>query len=59
MATVLESDQKAPFSIIGEGGAPFPGLLHFTLDMYLILPSFEQGGCCGADKHVDPANNLS
>ena len=28
----------------GEGGTPFPGFLHFTLDMYLILLSVQQGG---------------
>ena len=29
---------------VGEGPTPFPGLLHFTLDSYLILPSVKQGG---------------
>ena len=28
----------------GEGATPFSGLLHFTLDMYLILLSVKQGG---------------
>ena len=28
----------------GEGATPFPGLLHFTLDPYLILLSVKQGG---------------
>ena len=28
---------------VGEGAAPFPGLLHFTLDPYLIMLSVEQG----------------
>ncbi len=28
---------------VGEGATPFPGLLHFTLDMYLVLLSVEQG----------------
>ena len=42
-------DQKAPFSIattvdVGEGATPFSGLLHFTLDTYLILLSVKQGG---------------
>ena len=42
-------DQKAPFSIAttprsGGGITPFPGLLHFTLDTYLILLSVKQGG---------------
>ena len=29
---------------VGEGVTPFPGLLHFTLDTYLILLSVKQGG---------------
>ena len=29
---------------VGEGATPFPGLLHFTLDPYLILLSVKQGG---------------
>ena len=29
---------------VGEGATPFPGLLHFTLDTYLILLSIKQGG---------------
>ena len=29
---------------VGEGATPFPGLLHFTLDTYLILLSVKQGG---------------
>ena len=46
---VVEGDLKAPFSItttpICRGGAtPFPGLLHFTLDTYLLLLSVKQGG---------------
>ena len=49
LATVVEGDQKAPFSIATtqryrEGATPFPGLLHFTLDTYLILLSVKQGG---------------
>ena len=50
LATVVEGDQKAPFSIAttpkfrGKGATPFPGLLHFTLDTHLILPSVKQGG---------------
>ena len=28
----------------GEGATPFSGLLHFTLDTYLILLSVKQGG---------------
>ena len=27
-----------------EGATPFPGLLDFTLDTYIILPSVKQGG---------------
>ena len=49
LATVVEVDPKAPFSIATtprcrEGATPFPGLLHFTLDTYLILLSVKQGG---------------
>ena len=40
LATVVEGDQKAPFSI----STPFPGLFQFTLDTYLILLSVKQGG---------------
>ena len=29
---------------VGEGANPFPGLLHFTLDQYLIMLSVKQGG---------------
>ena len=29
---------------VGEGATPFPGLLHFTLDSYLIMLSVKQGG---------------
>ena len=40
--TLVEGDLKAPFSIVttarcGGGAIPFPGLLYFTLDTYLIL----------------------
>ena len=34
-------DQKAPFSIL-KRATPFPGLLHFTLNTYLILLSVKQ-----------------
>ena len=45
LATVVEGDQKAPFSIgLGEGATSFPELPHFTLDIYLILLSVKQGG---------------
>ena len=47
LATIVEGDQKAPFSIAitPRGGAiPFPGLLHFTLDLYLIMLSVKQRG---------------
>ena len=39
LVTVVEGDPKAPFSI----ATPFPGLLHFTLDPYLIMLSVKQG----------------
>ena len=29
---------------VGEGATPFSGLLHFTLDPYLIILSVKQGG---------------
>ena len=50
LATIAEGDPKAPFLIatlhqgVGEGATPFPGLLHFTLDPYLIMLSVKQGG---------------
>ena len=38
--------QKLPFQLlhrgVGEGTTPFPGLLHFTLDPYLIMLSVKQ-----------------
>ena len=46
LATAVEGDPKAPFSVAttpGEGATPFPGLLHFTLDTYLILLSVKKG----------------
>ena len=49
LATVVECEPKAPFSIVITprcrwGRYSFPGLLHFTLDPYLIMLSVEQGG---------------
>ena len=49
LATIVEGDPKAPFSItttqgVREGATPFPGLTHFTLDPYLIMLSVNQGG---------------
>ena len=46
--TEVEGNQKAPFELllqrgVGEDTTHFPGLLHFTLDTYLILLSFKQG----------------
>ena len=48
LATVVEGDQKAPFTIATtlrcrEGATPFSGLLHFTQDTYLISLSVKQG----------------
>ena len=40
LAAVVEGDQKAPVSI----ATSFSGLLHFTLDTYLILLSDKEGG---------------
>ena len=28
---------------VGEGATPFPGLSHFTFELYLIMPSVKQG----------------
>ena len=49
LTTLVEGDPKLPFSIATtprcrEGATPFPGLLHFTLDPYLIVLSVQQGG---------------
>ena len=47
LSTVVEGNLKAPFSIATtqrEGATPFTGLLHFTLDTYLIMLSAKQGG---------------
>ena len=48
LATVVKGNRKAPFSIATtlrcKGTTPFPGLLHFILDMYFILLSAKQGG---------------
>ena len=49
MATLFEGDPKGPFSIATTprcrgGNYFFPGLLHFTLDAYLIMLSVKQGG---------------
>ena len=48
LATLVQGDLKAPFTIVtsprGRGGCySFPGLLHFTLDAYLIMLSVKQG----------------
>ena len=44
LVTIVEGDPKAPFSIVGEGATPFPGLLNFAFDPYLIVLSGKQGG---------------
>ena len=36
--------QKLLYQGVGEGATPSPGLLHFTLDLYLIMLSVKQGG---------------
>ena len=48
LATVVKSDSKAPFLIATtprcrEGTTPFPELLDFTLDPYLIMLGVKQG----------------
>ena len=45
---VVEGYSMAPFSIAttprcGEGATLFPGLLHFSLDPYIIMLSVKQG----------------
>ena len=49
LATIIEGDPKAPFSIATTPRCRgrryiFPGLLHFTLDPYLIILSVMQRG---------------
>ena len=49
LATIVEGDPKAPFSIATTprcrgGRYSFTQLLHFTLDSYLIMLSVKQGG---------------
>ena len=49
LATVVEGNQKAPFSIATTprcrgGRYSFPDLLHFILDTHLIMLSVKQGG---------------
>ena len=48
LATLVEGYPKLPFQYllhqgVGEGVTPSPGLLHFTLETYLML-SVKQGG---------------
>ena len=52
MATIVKANAMVPFSIATtpevaierKGATPFPGLLHFTLDAFLIMLSVKQGG---------------
>ena len=46
LTTVVKGYPKAPFSMATEreDTSPFPGLLHFTLETYLIMLSVKQGG---------------
>ena len=45
-STLVKGDPKAPFSIAStpRGCYSIPGLLHFTLDPYLIMLSVNQSG---------------
>ena len=48
LATLIQDDPKAHFSIATtlryrEDATPFPGLLYFTLDPYLVMLSVKQG----------------
>ena len=45
----MRATRRLPFQVllhrgVGEGATPFPGLLHFALDTYLISLSVKQGG---------------
>ena len=48
LATIVEGDLKAPFSIattprlVAEDTTPFTGLVHFTLDPYFIMLSIKE-----------------
>ena len=50
MATIVESDLEGSHFYelldqrVREGTTPFPGLLHFTVDLYLTMLSVKQGG---------------
>ena len=49
LVTVVEGDPKTLFSIVTTprcrwGATPFPGLFHFTLDIYLIILNVKEGG---------------
>ena len=49
LGTIVEATQRFPFKELldqglGKGVTPFHGLLHFTLDTYLIMLSVKQGG---------------
>ena len=48
LTALVEGDLMAPFQKlklrdVGVGATSFPGLLHFTLDPYLIMLSVKQG----------------
>ena len=47
-ATIVEGNTRAPFSLLTtprcKGGHIFRELLHFILDLYLIMLSVQQGG---------------
>ena len=49
LSAIVEGNPKAPLSIATtprcrRGATPYPGLLHFTLDPYLMVLSAKQGG---------------
>ena len=49
ISKVGDRSRELPFQLllhrdIGEGATPFPGLLHFTLDPYLIMLNVKPGG---------------
>ena len=49
LVTVFKGNPEAPFSVattrgVRKGDTPFPGLLHFTLDTYIVMLSVKQVG---------------
>ena len=43
LVIIVKGDPKVPFSL-EKSATPFPGLLHFTFDLFFIMLSVKQGG---------------